>query len=222
MCGRFTQATDAEIIAKVFELSAKPIVSRRYNIAPTQYVAAVRMGGSGRELVNLQWGLIPSWATSTSVGSSMINARGETVAEKPAFRSAFRARRCLIVADGFYEWQKLGKAKQPYFIFFRDRRAFAFAGLWERWQGDGHDAVESCTIVTTTANDLVAPIHDRMPVILNPEDHKFWIDPEVKEPERLLPLLRPIDPRMMDAYPVSPLVNNPANDLPNCRVRVGK
>lgn len=222
MCGRFTQATDAEIIAKVFELPAKPVLSRRYNIAPTQYVAAVRMGGSGRELVNLHWGLIPSWATSTSTGSSMINARAETVAEKPAFRSAFRARRCLIVADGFYEWQKLDKVKQPYYISFRDHRPFAFAGLWEGWQGDGDHAVESCTIVTTTANDLVAPIHDRMPVILNPEDHKFWIDPTVTEPERLLPLLRPTDPRPMDAYPVSLLVNNPANELAGCRVKVGK
>ncbi len=222
MCGRFTQATDAEIIARVFELPTKPVLSRRYNIAPTQYVAAVRAGASGRELANLQWGLVPSWASSTSSGASMINARSETVTTKPAFRDAFRLRRCLIVADGFYEWQKIGKTSQPYYVCFRDQRPFGFAGLWERWEREGTDPVESCTILVTNANDLVAPIHDRMPVILDPPDHKHWIDPKVRDPERLLPLLRPYDPGMMEAYPVSPLVNNSANDLAGCRMKLGK
>jgi putative SOS response-associated peptidase YedK len=218
MCGRFTQATEGEIIAQVFDLSEVPALAPRYNIAPTQDVAAVRAAeGGGRELVQLHWGLIPSWAKERAMGARMINARAETLVEKPAFRSAFRARRCLLVADGFYEWQKLGTRKQPHFIGFKDGRPFAFAGLWERWRGEGSEHVESCTIVTTEANELLAPIHDRMPVILDPEDFALWIDPAEKDTERLVGLLRPYQPGPLQAYPVSLLVNNPANDTPACR-----
>jgi putative SOS response-associated peptidase YedK len=221
MCGRFTQASDSEIIVRVFDLPEKPELAPRYNIAPTQDVAAVRAAEvGGRELVHLHWGLIPSWAKERAMGARMINARAETLAEKPAFRSAFRARRCLIVADGFYEWQKLGTRKQPHFIGFKDGRPFAFAGLWERWQGEGSEAVESCTIVTTEANELLAPIHDRMPVILDPVDFALWIDSGAKDREKLAGLLKPYTPELLQAYPVDFFVNNPANDTPACRERM--
>jgi putative SOS response-associated peptidase YedK len=221
MCGRFTQASDSEIIVRVFDLPEKPDLAPRYNIAPTQDVAAVREAESGaRELVHLHWGLIPSWAKERAMGARMINARAETLAEKPAFRSAFRARRCLIVADGFYEWQKLGTRKQPHFVGFRDGRPFAFAGLWERWRGEGSEQVESCTIVTTEANELLAPIHDRMPVIVDPDDFALWIDPSQKDTDRLAGLLRPYPPGSLQAYPVSLLVNSPANDTAACRERL--
>jgi putative SOS response-associated peptidase YedK len=220
MCGRFTQAADGEIIFKVFALPEPPAMPPRYNIAPTQDVAAVRAVDGGRRLAMLHWGLIPSWAKERAMGARMINARAETLAEKPAFRSAFRARRCLIVADGFYEWQKVGGRKQPYFIRFRDGRPFGFAGLWERWHREGEEAVESCTIVTTEANELLAPIHDRMPVIVEPEQFALWLDPSVSDINRVAGLLRPFSAGAMEAYPVSFLVNNPANDAPACRERL--
>jgi len=221
MCGRFTQAADGKIIARVFDLPEAPELSRRYNIAPTQNVVAVRLAESGaRELVQLYWGLIPSWAKERAMGARMINARAETLAEKPAFRSAFCARRCLIVADGFYEWQKLGTRKQPHFIGFKDGRPFAFAGLWERWRGEGSEEVESCTIVTTEANELLAPIHDRMPVILDPADFASWTDPTQSDTDKLSALLKPYPPGLLQAYPVGLLVNNPANDSPACVKRL--
>jgi putative SOS response-associated peptidase YedK len=223
MCGRFTQAAPGEVIAALFGLPEVPDLAPRYNIAPTQDVAAVRAAADGRrELVALHWGLIPSWAKERAIGSRMINARAETVAEKPAFRGALQSRRCLIVADGFYEWQKLGARKQPYFISFRDRRPFAFAGLWERWQSGSSDATESCTIITTTANEVVAPVHDRMPVILDPHDHEAWLDPGIRESGELLHLLRPQPSDAIEAYPVSLLVNSPANDVPACRDPIGR
>jgi putative SOS response-associated peptidase YedK len=220
MCGRFTQASDGEVIARVFELGATPQLNPRYNIAPTQDVPVVRAAGGVRGVSMLHWGLIPSWAKDRGIGARLINARAETLAEKPAFRSAFRVRRCLVVADGFYEWQKLGTRKQPHFIGFRDGRPFGFAGLWERWRGDGGGDVESCTIITTEANELLASIHDRMPVILDPADHELWLDPGVTDANRVTSLLRPSDPSGMEAYPVSLLVNNPANDVPACRERL--
>ncbi len=217
MCGRFTMAAPGDQIAELFELRDVPVLSPRYNIAPTQDVAAVRAAAEGRELVALHWGLIPSWAKERSIGARMINARSETVAEKPSFRSALKSRRCLIVADGFYEWQKLGARKQPFFIALADRRPFAFAGLWERWAGEGGEPVESCTILTTTANDTIAPIHDRMPVILDRESHGLWLDRGVTDAAALLPLLRPQPAEAVTAFPVGLLVNNPANDVPACR-----
>jgi putative SOS response-associated peptidase YedK len=217
MCGRFTQASPGEVIAELFDLPEIPRLAPRWNIAPTQPVVSVRAAGTGgRELVELHWGLIPSWAKERSVGARMINARAETVAEKPAFRAALRARRCLIVADGFYEWQKAGARKQPHFIRMRDGRPFAFAGLCERWAAGEHEAVESCVIVTTTPNELLAPIHDRMPVILAPADFAGWLDPGTRDPARVLPLLRPYPADGMEAYPVGLRVNNPANDDPSC------
>ena len=218
MCGRFTQAAPNEAIAELFQLPSVPALAPRYNVAPTQEVAAVRAGAAGgRELVALHWGLLPSWARDRSAAARMINARAETLAEKPAFRAAFRSRRCLVVADGFYEWQRLGARKQPHFIGFADGRPFGLAGLWERWSGEGGGPVESCTIVTTAANEVVAPLHDRMPVILEPGEFALWLDPEVREPEAVRPLLRPHAAAGMRAHPVGLLVNDPAHDAPACR-----
>jgi putative SOS response-associated peptidase YedK len=158
---------------------------------------------------------VPSWATDLGIGSKMINARAETIAEKPSYRNALKKRRCLIVADGFYEWKREGKAKQPHLIRFKGGRPFCFAGLWERWS-KGEQPVETCTIITTGPNKLMEAIHDRMPVIVAPEDYGLWLDGAVQEPERVTPLLRPFPDADMEAYPVSTLVNSPRNDSPEC------
>ncbi len=179
----------------------------------------VRWLDGGRRLGWAYWGLIPGWAKDRSIGARLINARAETAAEKPAFRGAFRARRCLILADGFYEWVRHGAGKQPYFIAFRDGRPFAMAGLWERWGGEA-ETVESCTILTTTPNEVVAPLHDRMPVILEAEQVLPWLDPDLREVGCLQPLLRPHRPDEMVAWPVSTRVNNPRFDDPACRERI--
>jgi putative SOS response-associated peptidase YedK len=217
MCGRFTLTSPAETIAEQFQLPEVPSLSPRYNIAPTQPVAAVRRqpGNGGRELAVLRWGLVPFWAKDPKIGSRMINARSETVAEKRSFRAAFRRRRCLVVADGFYEWQRRERGKQPFFIRLRDERPFAFAGLWEHWEGPA-GALESCTVLTTEPNDLMRPLHSRMPVILPPEHYDLWLDPGVQEAGLLQPLLRPYPFEDMMAYPISTWVNRPANDGPRC------
>lgn len=220
MCGRFTLRAPASVIAEEFGLFDVAPFDARYNIAPTQPVAVVRRTAQSavpaRELAWLRWGLIPSWADDPSIGNRLINARSETVAEKPAFRVALRRRRCLVVADGFYEWQKSGKRRQPYFIRLRNDRPFGFAGLWESWEGPDHSALESCTLLTTDANDLVRPIHDRMPVIVPPEGYDLWLDPAVEDPKRLEPLLRPYASEAMVAQPVSPVVNSPTHEGPQC------
>ncbi len=218
MCGRFTLSTPAETLAEIFELTETPQLPPRYNIAPTDAVATVRLPAEDteRELALLRWGLIPPWAKDPAVGSRMINARAETVATNPAFRSAFRRRRCLIPSTGFYEWQRVERRKQPFYIRMRDGLPFAFAGLWEHWEGPDGAAIESCTLITTEPSDLVRPVHDRMPVILDPKDYELWLDPSVQTPDRLQPLLRPYPSEQMVAYPVSPWVNNPAHDDPEC------
>ena len=217
MCGRFTLQTPVKELATFFGLAETPDLAARYNIAPTQPVATVVVLTGNRRLRLMRWGLVPPWAKDLSIGSRMINARAETVAEKPAFRSAFKHRRCLVMADGFFEWQTKGKAKQPYHVARKDGSPFAFAGLWERWEpADGGEPVESCTIITTEANALVRRFHDRMPVILDPEDFDLWLDPAVTEPERLPPLLRPYPAEKMEAYPVSSIVNSPAHESAEC------
>lgn len=217
MCGRFTLTSPDSGIATQFSLLDLPPLEPRYNIAPTQPVAAVRLSaeGSARELVMLQWGLVPFWAKDPQIGSRLINARAETAAEKPAFRDALRKRRCLVLADGFYEWQTQNGGKQPFYFRLRDGAAFGFAGLWERWQGP-LGAIESCTLITTDANDLMRSVHDRMPVILHQRDHDLWLDRGIRQSDLLLPLLRPYPSGEMIAYPVSRRVNSPANDDPQC------
>jgi putative SOS response-associated peptidase YedK len=207
MCGRFTQRADAKALAKAFEVAEVPAVEARYNIAPTQDILAVRETADGREMTFLKWGLVPSWAKDRSIGAKLINARAETVGEKPAFREAFRKRRCVIPADGFYEWQKTEQGKQPFFFRMIDERPFGFAGLWERWEGEGR-VVNSCAILTTEANEVLRPVHDRMPVILHPGDYELWLDEDVRKRELLSDLLRPYPASEMTAYPVSTLVNS--------------
>lgn len=214
----------ASVVAAQFGLFEMPPFTPRFNIAPTQPVAVVRCSPESsqpeRELAWLRWGLIPSWAKDPAIGNRMINARAETAADKPAYRAAFRRRRCLVVADGFYEWQRTGARKQPYFIRMHDDRPFAFAGLWESWQGADEGPVQSCTLLTTEPNELVKPIHNRMPVILAPDDYGQWLDPTVQKPQPLVPLLRPFPVDQMIAYPVSTHVNSPARDDPRCIERV--
>ena len=215
MCGRFSLFSPAPVLAEAFDLAGFPELAPRYNIAPTQPVAAVRAGEAGRQLVRLRWGLVVPWAKDTKVAP--INARSETAADKPLFRAALRKRRCLVPASGFYEWLALagGKRKQPYCFRPGDERPWAFAGLWERWQGpDG--LVESCAILTTAANELVRPVHDRMPVILPRQHWGAWLDPQAQDAGGLVPLLRPYPADAMLAYPVGLLVNNPKNDGPRC------
>ena len=211
-------STPADVVAEVLELTALPALQPRYNIAPTQPVLAVRTLSThrGRQGALLRWGLIPSWAKDAGIGARMINARSETLSSKPSFRSALRGRRCLIPADGFYEWQTRGKSKQPYYIKRQDGWVFAFAGLWELWENPEGTPVESCTIITTEPNEVVKPLHDRMPVILSPADYDLWLDPAVTEPERVQPLLRACPAAELAAHPVSTHVNSPGHDSPAC------
>jgi putative SOS response-associated peptidase YedK len=210
MCGRFTLRTRLNILLQQFhaELRDEVELPPRYNIAPTQDIPVVRLTDAGRELTTMRWGLIPSWSKDANSGPLLINARSETVSEKPAFRSVFKSRRCLIPADGFFEWKKVGKAKQPYYFQTADRGLFAFAGLWEKWE-----EIESCTILTTEANKLVAPMHDRMPVMLSPNDYAEWLDSNPPEPAKLLDQFPASD---MIATPVNPVVNNARNEGPEC------
>lgn len=216
MCGRFTLTTNLGAIAKRFGVARfLEEVGPRYNIAPTQTVIVVNDDGT-RHLTRMQWGLIPSWAKDPAIGNRMINARAETVATKPAFRVALRKRRCLIPADGFFEWTPAGRRKQPVHIALKNREPFGFAGLWETWTAPGGQEIKTCTIITTEANDLLKPIHDRMPVILSKDAERVWLDPTIQDPAILLPLLRPYPSDEMEVYPVSAKVNSPANDGPWC------
>ncbi|MFQ6023307.1 MAG: SOS response-associated peptidase [Acidiferrobacterales bacterium] len=216
MCGRFTLVTPRERLVSHFRLEHACELSPRYNVAPNQAVAAVRQSpAQGRELVMLRWGLIPYWAEGLRGPYGMINARAETLAQRPAFRAAFARRRCLIPADGFYEWKTVHGRKQPYAIRKKDHSLFALAALWERWQGD-EQVVESCAIVTTVANDLVRPLHERMPVVLPPEHYDRWLDPAIHGPAVLQPLLSPATPEPLIVYPVSTRVNSPKNDDAEC------
>ena len=218
MCGRFSLGASATTLAAQFDLADLPAWTPRYNIAPTQEVLAVVriLDAPKRSSRLLRWGLIPPWAKDPRIGNRLINARAETVATKPAFRRAFKERRCLLLADGFYEWQRQERRKQPFHIRLRAGRPFAFAGLWERWEGPEGTAIQSCTILTTTSNELVGGIHHRIPVILAPQDYDLWLDPAVQEADRLRPLLRPYPAEDMESYPVSTRVNNPTNDTPGC------
>ncbi|ADJ28297.1 SOS response-associated peptidase [Nitrosococcus watsonii] len=214
MCGRYTLHTSLERITAHFHLHQTQALAPRFNIAPSQAVPAVR--GEPRELILLRWGLIPSWAKEEKTPYNLINARAETVAAKPAFREAFRQRRCLIPADGFYEWKAEADGKQPYYICRRDGEVFAFAGLWEHWQGETGKSIGSCTIIVTGANQLIQPIHDRMPVILEPTDYDAWLNPQNQAASTLTALLKSYPPEKMKAYPISKKVNRPTNDDSAC------
>ena len=220
MCGRFTLFEPDKVLAREFGVSDFPPRSPRYNIAPSQPIAAVRVtpAGSSPEIALLRWGLIPSWSKDPATGNRLINARAETAREKPSFRNAFRRHRCLIPANGFYEWQRQERGKQPYFVRMRDERLFAFAGLWDRWEGPDEDVIETCTILTTVANAVLAPIHDRMPVILPPTEYARWLDPTLWNADSLGPLLIPFPSEDMVAFPVSPRVNSPTVDDEKCIV----
>lgn len=217
MCGRFSLLAPGELIADLFDLPEAPQLAPRYNIAPTQPVAAVRTSRSGtRELTYFQWGLIPSWSKDPSIGSRMINARSETAAEKASFRSAMRYRRCLVPADGFYEWHQLNGRKQPVRIHMKDERPFAIAGLWEHWQSSDGSEIESCTLLTTEPNRLLESIHNRMPVILSPADFDLWLDPAAQHAGEVQHLFRPYPAEEMAFYPVSSHVNDPRHEDPLC------
>ena len=215
MCGRYVRTTPIERFATLFHAQGHPESWASYNIAPSNHVLVARNATQGgREMTTMKWGLVPAWSAEPKTGYSTINARAETVAQKPAFRSAFRHRRCLIAADGFYEWHvEADGHKQPYFIYLEDHAPFAFAGLWEHWERDGK-SLDSCSIIVTTANDRMRPIHDRMPVILAPEAFDAWMDPTVSQPEVLQPLLAPYPAESMRLHPVTTAVNNPRHEGP--------
>lgn len=214
MCGRFTLTIDPSNLQDAFAEFAFPAqFAPRFNIAPSQPVLAIPNDAKQKADFFL-WGLIPSWSKDPAMGSRLINARGETVAEKPSFRGAFKYKRCLILADGFYEWksQPGTKNKIPHYIFLKSRQPFAFAGLWDEWRSPEGDSLRTATIITVEPNELMAPIHNRMPVILPPSAYSQWLDPAPQSPEKLLPFLRSFPAAEMSAYPVSTLVNSPAND----------
>lgn len=215
MCGRFVLNADTGQVQLHFHLDTVPEVQRRFNIAPTQPVAVIT-NEAPETLTYHRWGLVPSWAQALSIGNRMINARAETLPEKPAFKSAFKRRRCLIPATGFYEWsQDADGGKQPHYIHLADHDLFAFAGLWETWNSPEGDEIRTCTIITGEPNSLISTLHTRMAVILKPEDYDLWLQPGEMKPADLMPLLlNPYPADQMAAYPVSTLVNSPKNDNP--------
>lgn len=219
MCGRYTQVQTGDAIAAAFNLAIHPNPIPRYNIAPSQPVSAIAHSSCEREYRIFQWGFVPAWAKDPAMVNRMINARSETVADKPSFRTAFKRRRCLIIADGFYEWKKAaakGAKKQPYYIQMADQSLFGMAGIWEAWQSGDGSYLESCTILTTEPNTLMKPIHHRMPVIVNPQDYELWLDPAVQKGDAVQSLLRPFEAGAMQAYEVSTAVNNPRNETATC------
>ncbi len=217
MCGRYVITTPLEAIREAFGIAAddvvRPDAAARYNVAPTQEVPIVRRraDGTSRELALARWGLVPHWAKEPSIGNRLINARGDSVATKPAFRDAFARRRCLVVADGFYEWRKDPGGKQPFVFRPADGRPLAFAGLWSLWRPSDGEPLHTCTIITTDANATVAPVHDRMPAILEPQDHDAWLAAPAAE---ALPLIRPLAADRLVGTPISRRVNNVRNDGP--------
>lgn len=219
MCGRFTLTTQAAEVARLFEVDyfEPDSLAARYNVAPTQEIPVVRYDErrGGRELSLLRWGLLPYWVDDPSSWPTLINARAETAHSKPAFQDAFADRRCLVIADGFYEWKRAGGVRQPFYLHRRDGLPFGFAGLWEHWERAG-ETIESCTILTTNANDLVAPLHDRMPVIVPSEAHRLWLDPAVRRQEDLSKLLGPPPSDELMAVPVSAYVNRTDHDDIRC------
>ena len=216
MCGRFTLISSVSDLQLKFGFAMEPAdVRPRYNVAPTQQVLTVVNDGERRGEL-MRWGLVPSWAKDVKIGSRMINAVSETAASKPAFRSAFRRRRCLVLADGFFEWRKEGKQRIPLYFSQKSGEPMAFAGLWENWKSPEDEWIRSCTILTTAANSFIEPVHNRMPVILSAETVPLWLDPLTEAPENLQPLMLPAPSEVLDVREVSPTVNNVRNDNPGC------
>lgn len=217
MCGRYTLRARLNQLLQIFAAESTIEITPRYNVAPTQTVPVLRLDqqSNTREIVLMKWGLIPSWAKDAAIGHKMINARSETVDEKPAYRAAFKRRRCLVLADGFFEWQKQGSKKQPYLFQKKGGTPYGYAGLWETWK-HGDQPIESCTIITTQANELVEDVHDRMPVILQDRHHENWLNHEYDHIERLKAMLEPYPANKMERYPVSSMVGSPQNDKPEC------
>ena len=214
MCGRFS-IIDIEDIRERFK--TKPIdLKTNYNVAPTQDVPVI----TGNQLSLFRWGLIPFWAKDPTIGNKLINARAETVDEKPSFKHSLQRKRCLIIADGFYEWKKEGSTKRPHRITLKNKELFGFAGLWDTWRSPAGDIINTCSIITTTPNDLMAPIHNRMPVILSRDSERVWLDQSIVESPILKSLLVPYPSDQMIAYEVSTLVNSPKNNVPECLVPV--
>jgi putative SOS response-associated peptidase YedK len=219
MCGRYRLSRRKQLVEEYFDsVSGEEEWTPRYNIAPTQPIPVIRQNPKEpvRKLSLMRWGLIPSWAKDPSGAARMINARSETAATKPAFRDPLKLRRCMIPADGFYEWAKTAKGKQPYCFEVNDGELFAFAGLWDRWKDHSGNWIKTCSILTTTPNALTSAVHDRMPVILDPDSYDFWLDPCMRDVAAASELLRPHDARLMRCYPVSPRISHVANDDAEC------
>ena len=216
MCGRFTLQISPELLAEIFGLAKIPVCPARFNIAPTQQVPVIRQTADGTNHLDfLHWGLIPSWAKDKLIGNHMINARCETVAEKPAFRHAIRHRRCLIPSSGFFEWRHEGKKAFPLYIRLKNGSPMVFAGIWDHWKSPEGEKIESCSILTTTSNKLIEPLHERMPVILHPQEYDLWLDRDMTDPENLKPFYQPYPADLMEMWPVSPLMNSARNDSPD-------
>ncbi|MBA3694673.1 MAG: SOS response-associated peptidase [Pyrinomonadaceae bacterium] len=218
MCGRFSSSSKPEQIKKEFKVAVEDpaIFKPRYNIAPSQMIPVVLDRTGERIVAQLKWGLVPSWAKDALIGSRMINARAETLMEKPSFREAYKSRRCIIPASGFYEWQRAEKgAKQPFYFYLTNKEVFGFAGLWEEWlDKKSGESLETCTIITTEANDVLKPVHDRMPVILKAADYDEWLDTKEANTDKLQKLLAPYPPDEMSSHAVSRAVNSPTFDSP--------
>jgi len=224
MCGRFTSLLSPELLAvirEIFNIQPPEKVEPRYNIAPTQQVWVIRNDGEHNRLDLMKWGLIPSWAKDPKIGNSLINARSETVHEKPSFRHAIKYNRCIIPANGFFEWLHEGDKKLPSYIHMADNSLMAFAGLWEHWkEPEEENVLETFTILTTSANDLVKPLHDRMPVILHPADYQLWLNKSMHDPEQLHYMYQPFPSDQLTMYRVPDLVNSPKHDTPACISRI--
>lgn len=217
MCGRFTYATEFRDIRIRFDLERDiPLFSPRYNIAPGQDAPVIVNPEGAPDLRLMHWGLVPSWAKDPSIGNRMINARAETLAEKPSFKRLLGKKRCLVLADGFYEWRKEGKRKVPMRFVLKSREPFVFAGLWDTWKKPDGNMLESFTIVTTEPNEVLRPIHNRMPVVLPRENERAWLDPATSDHAKLQSLLKPYPGDDMEGYDVSTIVNSPTNDRPEC------
>ena len=223
MCGRYRLSRRKQLVEEYFDsVSSEEEWSARYNIAPTQSVPVIRQNPKEpmRELSLMRWGLIPSWSKDSSDAARMINARSETASTKPAFRDALKSRRCLIPADGFYEWARDGKTKQPFCFEVNQGQLFAFAGLWDRWKDPSGNWIKPCSILTTTPNAVTSAVHDRMPVILDPDSCDLWLDPGMQNMAEVTNLLKPSDARLMRSYPVSTRINHVANDDVECSAPV--